>query len=86
MQVRVSVQIRNIVRHYAAFHAHQLCLDDEAKAKWEAIPVQNDVLLSIGEKMMPKCLVKVKECEEGTPANVACPTRVCFRMAERVAA
>ncbi|KAH7717262.1 Protein C04F6.7 [Aphelenchoides avenae] len=57
-------QIRNIVRHYAAFHAHQLCLDDEAKAKWEAIPVQNDVLLSIGEKMMPKCLVKVKECEE----------------------
>ncbi|KAH7680264.1 calcium/calmodulin-dependent protein kinase type 1, partial [Aphelenchoides avenae] len=59
-------QIRNIVRHYAALHAHQLCMGDEEKAKWELIAstTQANLMYDAGEKMMSQLIPLVKETQQ----------------------
>ncbi|KAH7717280.1 calcium/calmodulin-dependent protein kinase type 1 [Aphelenchoides avenae] len=58
-------QLRNIVRHFGALHAFQLCANEEEKAKIDAIPHRSTMLAMGSVSMFEGITAGVKEVREG---------------------
>ncbi|KAH7716636.1 calcium/calmodulin-dependent protein kinase type 1 [Aphelenchoides avenae] len=51
-QAMTAEQVRNVVRHYAALHAHQIWAKEEERACWESVPCVTEMALAIMSRLM----------------------------------
>ncbi|KAH7708103.1 hypothetical protein AAVH_24656 [Aphelenchoides avenae] len=64
-QAQTAQQIKNVVRSYAALHAHQLCATGEVKARWDAVPCIAKMWHDAGVKIIMGVLPGLPECQNG---------------------
>ncbi|KAH7712534.1 Protein C04F6.7 [Aphelenchoides avenae] len=58
-------QIKNVVRHFAAFHAHLLCISKDETTKWEALCPRRPFWIHGFHDFLHDSLRNIPECKSG---------------------
>ncbi|KAH7718320.1 Protein C04F6.7 [Aphelenchoides avenae] len=58
-------QLKNIVQHFAKFHAYQLCLDEQTEKRWTAIPQEGTFHVDAFPNIVKAAVASVPEYGRG---------------------
>lgn len=57
--------LKNIVHHFAKFHAYQLCLDEETRKRWDSIPQEGTFHVDAFPDIVKAAVASVPEYGQG---------------------